>query len=140
MTGVSFSGTNGLGTRVGQILRFLALRSIVSRNSTVEASPFSDAFGSFSRGKFGEGDSIDVHSIRVMSWSGGSGVEGRGDLFSFQDVDMHLLCMEHFGLFDSFVNGGRNSSHREDHSGYLLVKSKGKLVNEGDVVGDACFG
>ena len=47
--------------------------------------------------------------------------------------------MEYFGFFDPFSNGGRNQGHRKNHSSELLVKSKGELVNEDDIIGDSCL-
>ena len=47
--------------------------------------------------------------------------------------------MEHFGLFNPFRNGGRDGRHGKNHGGELSVKSKGKLVNEGNVIGDSRF-
>ena len=59
---------------------------------------------------------------------------------SLQDKNTHLLGVEHLGLFDLFCDGGRDRRHGEDHGGELLIKSEGKLVNEGNIVGDTCFG
>ena len=47
--------------------------------------------------------------------------------------------MEHLGLFDPFCDCGRDRRHGKNHGSELLVKSKGKLVNEGNVVSDTCF-
>ena len=47
--------------------------------------------------------------------------------------------MEHFGLFNPFHNGGRNGIHGKNHGCELLVKSKGELVNKGNVIGNSCF-
>ena len=70
---------NGLGITVDRVLRFLALRGIISRDPAIEASPFLNALGSLSRSKLEEGDGIDVHGIGVMSRS--RGVERREDPF-----------------------------------------------------------
>ena len=48
--------------------------------------------------------------------------------------------MKHLGFFDPFCDSGGDRRHGENHGGELLVKSKGGLVNEGNVVGDTCLG
>ena len=66
-------------------------------------------------------------------------MNGGRELSSFQGKDAHLLGVEHLSLFDPFCDSGGDREHGEDHSGKLLVKSWGELVDEGDVVGDTCF-
>ena len=52
---------------------------------------------------------------------------------------MHFLHMEHFGLFDPFVDSGGNGRHGKDHCGDSLINPQGELVNEGDVISDSGF-
>ena len=68
------------------------------------------------------------------------GVNSGRELSSLQSEDAHLLGMEYFGLFDPFGDSGGDRRHGENHGGELLVKSKRKLVNEGNIVGDTCLG
>ena len=119
-------GIPGVVTFVGTVTLFPAM----------EAESFSDASCSFRRGQFGEGDSIDVHGVRVVSGSGGV---YSGELSAFQSENSHFLGVKYLGLFMPFCNGGGDRRHREYHCSKLLVKSKGKLVDESDVVGDACL-
>ena len=58
---------------------------------------------------------------------------------SSKSLDMHFLCMEHFGFFDPFVDGGGDDRHGKDHCGDSLINPQGELVNEGDVVSDSSF-
>ena len=62
------------------------------------------------------------------------GMNSRRELSSLQGEDAYFLGVEYFGLFDPFRDGGRDRGHREDHSGELLIKSEGKLVNEGNII------
>ena len=112
----------------------------MARESTTKALSFTDAFGPFSRGKFGQSDGIDIHSIRVSGGSRGGCVQGERESSSFQRKDAHLLRMERLGLFDPGSYRGRDGCHEEDHGGELLVESKRELVDEGDFVGDPCSG
>ena len=58
--GVGFGSTDVLGVRVSV---FLALGGVVARESTTKALSFPDAFGPFSRGKFGQSDGIRSESV-----------------------------------------------------------------------------
>ena len=106
--------------------------------SAAETYSFTNALGLFGGDKFGEGDGVYLHSIRIMSGSVGGGMEGRGYFSSFQGKNVHLLHMESLGLFYSLVNGGGDGGHEEDHGGDLEPKEK--LVNESDIVSNTCFG
>ena len=66
-------------------------------------------------------------------------MNGRRKSSSLQRKDSHLLGMEHLGLFDPFCNGSGDRGHRKNHCCELLVESQGKLVDEGDIVGDTCL-
>ena len=138
--GFGFSGANILGARVGSgrgIPGVVTLVSTVAFLPAAEAKPFFDTSRPFRRGKFREGDGVDVHSVGVVSIA--RGVDGRGESSSFQCENTHLLCVEHLGLFDPSGDGDRDRGHGEDHGCELLVKPQGELINEGYVVGDACF-
>ena len=62
-----------------------------------------------------------------------------GESSTFQSEDLHLLDMEYLSLFNPFCDSGRDRRHGENHGGELLVKSKGELVDEGNVISDSCF-
>ena len=62
------------------------------------------------------------------------------ELSTFQGKDAYLLCMKNLCLFNPGGNHGRNGGHGKGHGGDLLVKSKRKLINEGDLVSDPCSG
>ena len=66
--GISFGSANGLRA---QVFVFLALGSVVARESTTKALSFTDAFGPLSGGKFGQSDGIDIHGVRVRGGSRG---------------------------------------------------------------------
>ena len=128
-----------LWVRVGSsqsVSSIVALVGAVTLFPAMEAESFSDTSCSFRRGQFEEGDSIDVHGVRVVSGSGGV---YSGELSAFQSENSHFLGVKYLGLFMPFCNGGGDRRHREYHCSKLLVKSKGKLVDESDVVGDACL-
>ena len=138
--GLGFGGANGLGARVRSgwdTSGIIAFVGAVAFLPAAEAKSFFDTSRSFCRGKLGERDSIDVHSVGVMGSA--RGMNGRGESSSFQCKDTHFLCMEYLGLFDPFGDSGRDRRHEEDHSGKLLVKSQGKLVDKGNVVRDTCL-
>ena len=63
-----FGSTDVLRARVSV---FFALGGVVTRESTPKALSFTDAFGPFSGGKFGQSDGIDIHGIRVRGGSRG---------------------------------------------------------------------
>ena len=52
---------------------------------------------------------------------------------------MHFLCMECFGFFNPFVDGGGDDRHGKDHCGNSLINPQEELINEGDVVSDSSF-
>ena len=112
----------------------------MARESTMKALSFTDAFGPFSRGKFGQSDGIDIHGIRVRGGSRRGRVRGERESSSFQSKDTHFLCVECLGLLDPGSHSGWDGCHGEDHGGELLVESKRELVNEGDFVGNSCSG
>ena len=86
-------GIPGVITFVGTVTLFPAM----------EAESFSDTSCSFRRGQFEEGDSIDVHGVRVVSGSGGV---YSGELSAFQSENSHFLGVKYLGLFNPFCNGG----------------------------------
>ena len=87
----------------------------------MEAESFLDTSRSFRRGKLGEGNSVDVHGVGVMSSSGG--MDSGRKSSSLQRKDSHFLGVEHLGLFDPFCDSGRDRRHGKNHGGKLLVKS-----------------
>ena len=93
--------------------------------------------GSFSRGEFGDGNSVDIHGVGVFLWMGGKG----GGLRSSPSKCLypHFLSMERLGSINPIFNCHRNGGHREDHGGNLLVQFKEELVDEGNIVGDSCL-
>ena len=62
-----------------------------------------------------------------------------GESSAFQGEDLHLLGMEYLSLFNPSCDGGRDRRHGDNHGGELLIKSKGELVDEGNVANDSCF-
>ena len=122
--GLGFSGANVLGARVGSgrdIPGVVAFVGTVAFLPAAEAKSFFDASRSFRRGELREGNSINVHGIRVMSSSGG--MDGRGKASPFQCEDAHLLSVKYFGLFNPSSDGGGYGGHGKNHRCELLVKS-----------------
>ena len=72
--------------------------------------------------------------------SGSGGMVNRRKSSTLQGKNLHLLGMEYFSLLNTFCNGSGDQRHGEKHCSKLLVKSKGELVNEGDILNDSCFG
>ena len=121
---IGFDGRSGLGSgnrgggfgfRGANVLRawvrsgwgvpgVVAFVGAVALLPAAEAKSFLDASRSFRRGKLGERDGVNVHSVRVMG--GTRRVDGRRESSSFQCKDAHLLRMEYFGLFDPFGDSG----------------------------------
>ena len=97
----------------------VALVGTVAPLSAAEAKSFLDASRSLRRCELRKGDGIDVHSVGILSGSGG--MDGRRKSSSLQRKDSHLLGVEYFGLFDPFCDGGGYRGHRENHGCELLV-------------------
>ena len=66
--------------------------------------------------------------------------EGWVSLSSSDGCNAHFLRMKGFGFLDPFMQCGRDGGHGENHGGNLLVNSKGKMINEGGLIRDPCFG
>ena len=111
--------------------------SVVAGLPATEAATFSDAFSSLGGSELRYGDVVDIHGVGILLGA----KEGRGGLraSSSKGLNAHFLCVEGLGLFDPLVDRGRDGGHRENHSGESLIDSKGELINEGDVVSDACL-
>ena len=99
----------------------VALVGTVSLLPAAEAKSFLDTSRSFRRGELREGNGINVHSVWVMSSSGG--MDGGRKSSSFQRKDAHLLGVKYLGLLDPFCDGDGDRGHGENHSCELLVKS-----------------
>ena len=107
MVGLGFGGANGLGAWVRSgwgTSGVVAFVGTVALLPAAEAKSFFDASRSLCRGKFREGNGINVHGVGVMSSSGG--MDSGRKSSSLQRKDSHLLSMEHLGLLDPFSDGG----------------------------------
>ena len=111
--------------------------SVVAGLPAMEAATFSDAFSFLGGSELGYGDVVDVHGIGISLGA----KEGRGGLWasSLKGLNAHFLHVEGLGLLDPLVDCGRDGGHGENHGGKSLIDSKGELIDEGDVVSDACL-
>ena len=122
--GLGFGGANGLGARIsssGSASGVVTFVGTMALFPAAEAKSFFDASRPFHRGKFREGNGINVHSVGVMSSS--RGMDSGRKLSSLQRKDSHFLGVEYLGLFDPSSDSGRYRGHGEDHGCELLVKS-----------------
>ena len=111
----------------------VTIASVMSCLPAPKASSFLYALSSFNWGEFQQGDSIDIHSIRIMvgaRWK----VHLGGDSSFLQGEDVHLLSVEDLRLINPPFDGSGDRGHGEDHISNLLIQSKRKLANEGELL------